>query len=209
MQKNNYNSIAKIYDNLSQLFFGSTLLDAQLTFIQQLPTKGEILFIGGGSGKLLLKIIELYPPLKITYLDHSSKMIALSKKAIKGKTHQITFIVGNESKLENNKQFDAIISFFIFDLYLKRNQQELFKQLNIHLKLNGQWFFADFSKPKNSKQKAIEIVMFFFFRIFTNIESRKLMNFRYLFDNSQFQLKKEQIFKQGFIESMVFQKIKE
>lgn len=58
---NNYNFIAPFYDHLVYFIFKDEIYNSQIEFIDQLPESGKVLFIGGGSGKVLKTLIESKP----------------------------------------------------------------------------------------------------------------------------------------------------
>ena len=78
--------------------------------------KGNVLFIGGGSGRVLKQLILLKPHLQIDYIDASKKMINRSKTMISNHIHHVNFIHGTQNDIPNIK-YDAILTFFYLDLF--------------------------------------------------------------------------------------------
>jgi len=204
---NNYNSIAHVYHFLSHLIFGKALLNAQFIHLNKLPKEGKVLFVGGGSGLCLKRVVEIRPNLNVIYLDQSAKMIELSKEKIKYLDHKVKFIVGNERNLPAGN-YDAIITFFFLDVFNLRNLYYWFYYLHHSLVPDGIWLFADFNLPKNSFQKGLEKLMFTFLKLSTNIEAKKIYNFQSIFLSNQYNEESRKSFNQSFVYSSVFRKKK-
>ncbi|MEQ8624828.1 MAG: methyltransferase domain-containing protein [Vicingaceae bacterium] len=206
MKNNNYNFIAAIYDQLTSLIFFGYLQSAQLEYLSLLPETGRILFIGGGTGSTLKKIVQLRPHLKIDYVDTSSKMISLSKKKLKNQNdNNVNFICGDQSFVPMIK-YDGILSFFYFDLFPKRVAGEIFSHLLGQLKMNGIWLIADFYQAKNWHQKLMEFLMYNFLKLTTNIKANKIPPILPLASIPQLQLREEKSFYGQFIFSTAYSK---
>jgi ubiquinone/menaquinone biosynthesis C-methylase UbiE len=205
VKTNNYNFIAPLYDSLVRLVFGRAVFQAQMAFIQQLPDQAEVLFVGGGSGQVLQAILKQKPQLKITYLEQSKKMLALSQKKV-SKTHKVDFIAGDLSQLPVNK-FDAVLTFFFFDIFKAEEGTSIFNQIDQQLKTKGLWFIADFLPPQKRKHQILEKMMYAFLCISTNIATARIPKLQKLFAKQSFKLLKEKKFYDGFIFSACYQKL--
>ena len=145
MQRTNFNYIALFYDRLCQFVFGNAIKKSQIDLLPFMPTDATVLIIGGGTGWIIDEIIKIRPSgLNVTYVDISSKMIALSKKRNKG-MNTFEFI---EASIENvqftEKKYDIILTPFIFDVLPQSSCQQVFEKLSISLKTKGLWLYADF-----------------------------------------------------------------
>lgn len=175
---NNYNLIAPIYTFLNKLVFLGCIQKSQIAFLSQLPSKGEVLFIGGGSGETLKKIVQEHPDLKIDYIDKSEKMISLSReKLIHFPNHHVNFIIGNEQAITKDK-YDIIMTFYYLDLFGPEKLDDIHALLSNKLRTGGIWLISDFSTAKNWWQKTIEFFMFSFLKITTSIESKEIAEYR-------------------------------
>jgi len=206
VKSNNYNFIAPIYDLLTCLIFFGSIQRAQKKYLNLLPETGRVLFIGGGTGTTLRKLVQLKPHLNIDYVDSSPKMIALSKKKLhKLKSKQVNFICSDESAIPVC-QYDGILSFFYFDLFPFKEGEKIFNQLLSQLKMNGVWLIADFYQAKNWPQKALGLLMYQFLKLTTNIKSNKIPAISSLTQHHQLQHIKSSAFYNQFIFSKAFSK---
>jgi ubiquinone/menaquinone biosynthesis C-methylase UbiE len=167
-KRTNFNSIAVFYDNLCQLVFGQYVKTSQIEALEFLQPNSTILIVGGGTGWILDEISKIYPSgLTITYIDISSKMIQLSKKR-NSALNTIEFLeAGIENVNLNAKQYDAILTPFLFDAFAQSTANLVFEKLNESLKINGIWLYTDFYLSQKSKYwKRLTIkLMYIFFRL--------------------------------------------
>ena len=206
MKSNNYNFIAPFYDQITRLVFCGSIQKAQLAHLNLLPDEGRILFIGGGTGFALREILKLKPNLTIDYVDHSIKMIELSKEKIKHlKPKQVNFINGNESTIPN-LTYDGIISFFYFDILLKKEREVVFTKMYNQLKVDGIWLFADFLQAKNWYEKILEFAMYTFLKYSTNLKISQIPHLNSLIGDKKLRLKAESTFYNEFIFSCSYLK---
>lgn len=204
MKNNNYHKIANYYDAIHNLVFGPSILKSQKAFIDSLPSSGNLLIIGGGSGKILKSICSLKPQLQIVYIDASLKMIRLAKSQMPN-SNQILFIHGTENNIPNIK-FDALATFYFLDLFKSEKMNRIANQLYSSLKSDGLWLIADFNQPKNLFQKIVEKAMFSFLKVTTHIESDKIEDFQLFFNEKSMQKIAEKEFYGNFIFSRLYRK---
>jgi ubiquinone/menaquinone biosynthesis C-methylase UbiE len=184
-KRNHYNFISPYYDHIASIIFRNKIFESQITFLNSIPNYSTILFIGGGSGKTLAKLLKLKPNCYIDYIDSSSKMIAKAKKYTSNNGN-VEFIVGTENSIPN-KKYNVVLTFFFLDLFKEDKLQLIHKTLNDKLEKDGLWLISDFELTKKWWQKIIKFCMFSFLKICTNIESDKILNFKELFKRSFYQ----------------------
>ncbi|HYJ65914.1 MAG TPA: methyltransferase domain-containing protein [Parafilimonas sp.] len=206
---NNYNSIANIYDVLSRIVFGKSIMKAQIFLLKYIPENSRVLIVGGGTGWILSELSKMYEKgIEITYVEKSAKMIALSKQ--KNIQHNsVEFINAGIEEFPTGKKFDIIFTAFLFDNFLPEKIEFVFSKLNQLLKPNGLWLYADFMNDKmNSKwwQKFLLKTMYLFFKITCNIETQQLINMNSYFSGDYNKLS-EKYFYSGFIKSVVYKKV--
>lgn len=202
--KNNYNFIAPYYDFLVHIVFGQSIFHSQLEFLDLLPQKGKLLFIGGGSGKGLEALLKKRPQLKVTYLERSEKMISLSKKRI-GNNQNVNFTTAALPNLPDI-HFDVVLTFFFFDIFDQTERKQLFYQLDAKLKVDGQWLISDFSIPKKWNHKIIEKLMFDFLKLTTSIASKHIRDYQKRFRLPNYECENRKSFYNHFIFAAVYRK---
>lgn len=206
---NNYDAASWFYDALAKLVFGKALIRAQQFLIENLPPKTHILIVGGGTGWILEELAKVQPSsLKITYVEISAKMIALSKKRKFGQ-NEVAFVHKAIEEYRLTQKYDVILTPFLFDNFWEKSVQLVFDQLHQSLKLYGLWLVCDFQVEENRHQKWQKVLlrsMYLFFGWICNVETKKLVKMDVYFQTKNYTLVKEMAFYKGFIASKVYQK---
>jgi len=206
---NNYNHIAFIYDALVRLVFGHQLVKAQRCFLSELPQNANILFVGGGTGKILPELLSIAQPHIVDYVELSPKMISIAKKRC---LHQerVQFIQKDFNDFVPNKKYDVVITFFFLDLFEEEKINRLIQKINMSLSTDGLWLFADFVDRGHYQwyQKVFVKLMYAFFRLFTNVERHKLPHFLNHFAKHSLHTIKVKHFFHGLISSKILVKEK-
>ena len=183
----NYDKIAGSYDLISRIIFGKNLVEAQVCLLPQIPANSRVLIVGGGTGWIVEEIAKVHQQgLIIEYIDSSAKMIALSKKKNCG-SNQINFIQQAAENYDTDRKFDIVLTPFFFDNFQANKIQNIFAKLDGFLKSDGLWLYVDFVYDKKKGrlwQKMLLKLMYFFFRVTSNIETRELVDMRPFFSQS-------------------------
>lgn len=198
-----FNSIAPYYDSLSELVFGNNLNKAKKHFIHQLPPNSKILLIAGGTGAILNELLQLLPEAVVDYVEPSEKMIAIAKKKVRKELlNRIHFICGDHHAIPENKEYDAVTSFFVLDCFNHQEAVEFSKAVTSCLKRNGAWLFADFF-TQNSFHRLLVWSMYRFFRVTAKISASRLPDYECVFRELNFQCCSETDFLSGLIRSKI------
>ena len=201
----NYDNSAAFYDRLSRLVFGKALINAQIHFLPRIRQNANVLIIGGGTGWILEEITKLYPGgLTITYVEISSKMMALSRKRKTG-NNQVNFVNKAIQDVEAKDQ-DVIITPFLFDNFKKENLPPLFNYIHHMLKPEGIWLNTDFQLTGKWWQYAILKSMLIFFKVLCGVESWRLPDVQQQFDNLGYIKLNEKTFFKDFVVTGVYRK---
>jgi len=202
-----FNGIAPFYDWLSKIIFGKQLLRASECFINQLPETGNVLYIGGGSGILLNNILEDKPKITIDFVEKSEKFIAIAKQNLHLKyLNQVNFVHGTENDLPLKSAYQAIITFFIIDLFSEQKAANFCKKIDVHLLPNGIWLLTDFVATNNIFTQWLLKLMYFFFKLVANVQVKKLPNYDLFFEQFQYTKLHSKFFYFEMISAFIFVK---
>lgn len=206
---NNYDAAAWFYDALAKLVFGKALIRAQQFLIKEIRPKTHLLIVGGGTGWILEELAKVHPSsLKITYVEISAKMIALSRKRNFGQ-NEVFFVQKPIESYQLTQKYDVILTPFLFDNFSVARIQSVFDQLHGSLKSNGLWLLADFQVQKNRQrgwQKLLLKTMYLFFGWLCSVETSKLIEMDTFFNYKNYIKEAENTFYKGFIIAQVYQK---
>jgi len=208
--RNDYNSVAGYYDRLSRLVFQRSIIKAQQYLIDFISDNNKVLLVGGGTGWILDEIARLKKKnISVVYVEKSSKMIELSKKR-KHENVTVEFVNAGIESYTTGDHFDVILTPFLFDNFIEKKIQYVFKRLDALLIPKGFWLYADFVNYKEVqrawKQYFLK-TMYVFFSFAANIETKKLIDMRPYF-TEKYEMITQQFYYRRFIEAIVYRKIK-
>ncbi|MCC3158337.1 class I SAM-dependent methyltransferase [Hymenobacter sp. 15J16-1T3B] len=176
-----FDFVAGVYDPLARLVFGSTLLRAQRAALRAgLPLAGaapRVLFIGGGTGRVLPELRAASPAANVLYLEASARMLAQAEqlaRQLPGAAARISFRHGTEAALQPAEQFDVIIAFFLFDLFPPAELSALLVRLRQHAHGGTHWLVADFAPPRRGWQRGLQWLMYRFFGLTSGVRGRRM-----------------------------------
>lgn len=202
----NYDNSAWFYDRLSRIIYGKALLRSQEYLLKHIPPGACILIAGGGTGWILEKIAEVQPPgLKITYVEVSARMMALSKKRDAGQ-NSVTYINQAVEDMPDQTIYDVVVTPFLFDNFTGDTFQKVFGHIHQNLKPGGLWLNVDFRLTGKWWQTVLLRSMFLFFRIICRIEGRKLPAIAACFNVHGYEVISQKTFFGEFILSTVYKK---
>ena len=205
----NYDKIARYYDFLSRLMFFKSQVNAQINQLKYIRPNASILIVGGGTGWILEELAKVYPQgLKITYLEISEKMILISKKR-DIKNNEVEFICSAVEAFNFNKQYDVVLTPFLFDNFADLQVGRIFNQLNNQLKLGGRWLMVDFSLDEKAGRwwrKLLLRTMYTFFKTIGIVETSTLIDVTPYFKANRFVQLEERHYYNKFIKAVVYQK---
>lgn len=202
-----FDRLAPIYDGLARMIFGSTIDAAQRVWLSLLTSKQHVLFIGGGTGRILPELLETCPATSMTYLELSPRMLAQAQRRVKGTADQtrIHWQVGTQEDLPAHVRYDGLITFFLLDLFSPNRFDALMDRLDQHVAPGGIWLFTDFV-PQTGWQRSLLRVMYWFFRQTCGIDGRNELPFGQAFEKRGYELIKETRFFFGMIAARGYQK---
>lgn len=201
MKSNDFDKIASVYDALARLVFGRSIVDAQKHFLHCIPRNARVLIVGGGTGWIIRELLAQHPDARIWFVDASEKMIASARK--KTTRPDILFIKGTEHDIPE-ETFDIVITNFYLDLFPTDKLEAIGRRIRHALKPRGIWMIADFLDDKPWMRWMLKL-MFVFFRVTTNIESRGLPDWNKAMNDLGGKKKDGKYFYYGFIEAALFQ----
>lgn len=207
LKTSDFNAIAPYYDQLAKLVFGSVIREAQRVFLNEIKTGDTVLIVGGGTGWILRYVLE-HNPKKITYLESSRKMVALTlEKIVKDKLENVQVIHGDIWDFRSHEMYDVLITFFFLDLFPSQRLENIMKILSRNVKDQGRWLFCDFQiHHARWWHKAMVSSMYAFFRILSSIPAKALPDFSSSFSRLGWKSCRTKTFYGGMIVSNIFKR---
>jgi ubiquinone/menaquinone biosynthesis C-methylase UbiE len=200
----NYDNAAWFYDGLSRVVYGNTLVKAQVYLLQYIQPNSKVLIVGGGTGWILEELTKLHPSgLQVTYIEVSTKMMAISKKRNTGK-NQVLFINDAIENISEIADFEVVITPFLFDNFTEQTLQKVFYHINGLLKPTAIWLNTDFQLTGKWWQSALLKSMLLFFKVLCRIESTEIHDIKPYFIKNGYKMVASKTFFKKFITSQIY-----
>jgi tRNA (cmo5U34)-methyltransferase len=173
-----FDYVAAFYDPLARLVYGRALQQAQRAALQALPPGApHVLIVGGGTGWVLGEVLQLRPAARVLYLEASPQMLRRSQEFMRqhwpSHLAQVEFRLGTEAALQPQEQFDAVVTFFLLDLFEPQRLRQLVGHLLAARRPGAPWLVADFARPRTWWQRGLLAAMYGFFGLTTGISARR------------------------------------
>ncbi|NQY10099.1 MAG: class I SAM-dependent methyltransferase [Flavobacteriales bacterium] len=207
-----FDLLSNIYDPLLNLFLGRAIHRAQTCFLDDIKSAKTILIVGGGTGKLLVEVLRMYPDAQISYVDLSQKMMDRSYELVSEKLRndliRTDFLNHSILDFKSDVKHDVIITPFILDCFNNIDLDLNVKHLKSRLAPNGKWLHADFNISNQSalmKFSSITLTksLYIFFNLICKLEVNQLPDFKNCFEKNGLSIKKEKEFVGGMIKSLI------
>jgi hypothetical protein len=131
--------------------------------------------------------------------------MALSKKKQAGK-NQISFINEAIEDVPLKRDYDVVITPFLFDNFREQTLRKVFEHIHQSLKPDGFWLNTDFQLTGKWWQEVLLRSMFLFFKMLCNIEASSLPDVETQFKKHHYQSVSKETFYGDFIVSEVYKK---
>lgn len=178
-----YDLIARIYDPLSRVVFGRTLMRAQEALVPCIPPHSTILIAGGGTGWILERIAAIYSQgLVIDYVEPSARMMELSRQRSCGdnivRFHQVPI-----EQFISTERYSIVITPFLFDNFSQEQAEQVFHHIAAMQARASLWLYTDYDVRADSPwwQKLLLHIMYVFFGMVSGVASRKMPDMETLF----------------------------
>lgn len=200
-----FDSIAPVYDSLSRMVYGKSIVAAQKHFLKYIPDDSSVLIVGGGTGWIIDAIFAVNKTCSIVYLEASQKMLqkAQSRLDIKDQL-RVKFLL--QSEMPSEGSYDVIITNFFLDLFPPHILVSTLHQLKDRMKHDGCWIVTDFVDEGKFWQRLLLQLMYWFFRRVSKIEATTLPPWSLLLAEGGMQKVEEKHFYAGFIATAIYQK---
>lgn len=210
MRLPNFDRIAFAYDALKYLVFGGSLHQAQTFLVPFIPTCSDILIIGGGTGQIILDIVDTKEIKQITYVELSKNMLEAARDRVKSYSN-INFVLGSVDQLGAAQSFDVILTPFVLDLYSDGALDPIMRSLDSLLRSGGIWMNTDFKVStkfgwKMIWQLALVKSMYVFFALMSNLSVFRLPDYDRAFRRLGFKTVQQNSFFGGLVHSQIWER---
>lgn len=213
-----FGRLAGIYEGLEHLAYGGLLMRARTAFLTGLQSARNILVLGEGDGRFLVKLLAANPNCSVTVLDSSAGMLrraeARLSSALPEARPRVTFQQQDAltaTLLPN--AYDALVTYFFLDVFPASELEPLIFRLERTLKPGGLWLLADFAAPQTLERPLVRLysqlmvpLMYTFFRLQTALSARTLVPPQPFLQQVGLELNTSKTFRGGFVYAALWQK---
>lgn len=201
----NFDRVASFYDRLAQWVFGDSIRASQAHFLNEVRQGSRVLIIGGGTGNILQDLDQLAKKLQVTYIESSGEMLRLSREKLPFKFLLVRFIQGTEENIPPAR-FDVVITAFFLDVFDESRLPQVMKIIYDNLANGGIWLQTDFTRTDVPWQRLLVKAMYLFFRMFSDLPGKKLLDFSSRFSQFNLKMKARSYFFKGMVSTVVYEK---
>lgn len=200
-----FDSIAPVYDSLSRMVYGRSIVSAQMHFLKYIPEGANVLIVGGGTGWIMEALFAVNKTCSIVYIEASQKMLqkARSRIGIHDRS-RVVFLL--QSEIPSEGLYDVIITNFFLDLFPHHRLEQIIQQLKDRVKHNGIWIVTDFVDGGRLWQRMLLKLMYLFFVGVSKIEATTLPPWQVLLADAGMRADETKYFYAGFIKTAIYQK---
>jgi ubiquinone/menaquinone biosynthesis C-methylase UbiE len=199
---NGFDTIAPLYDKLAHFVFRGAIQQSQQHFLSSVASLKNALIIGGGTGLIAQKLLSENRQLRITYVEASQRMIAISRENCAAFSNRIQFIHGTEENIPDDK-YDLVVTAFFFDMFNQRDAELIVSNIVKKMNEDGTWLATDFVNTTSFVHRVMLWSMYAFFKIVSGIPASALPRWEDAL-KSRLTLLDAASFYSGFIKSCKF-----
>jgi ubiquinone/menaquinone biosynthesis C-methylase UbiE len=187
----NFDRVAPYYRWLETLVFGRRLQEARVAFLGEIGKPRRVFVVGEGNGRFLSEFVTAHPGATVDCVEASGRMIELARRRVGNAS--VHFIHGDVREIELQPDtYDLLVTHFFLDCFDEQSLAVVVAKLARSAAPNAEWLIADFCEPADNGRhmgpRLLIAFMYFFFRVVSGIEARRLVDYRPFLETAGFRL---------------------
>ena len=196
----NFDPLARYYDTIARLVYWGAIQKSQLTFLNQIEGRSNVLIVGGGTGWILNHIPS--DCASVTYIEPSGGMMKISRS--RTVNFPVKYIQKPIEDTTLRSEFDVIITNFFLDQFDEEEGEKIARKLKDALKVNSTWIFTDFEDNGQWWQKILLKFMYSFFVKTTGLRTNQLLPWENIMNSIDMKHEKLESYFGNFIVSVCY-----
>lgn len=205
-----FDRLAPHYNWLEALTAGSRLDQARAFWLGALERRKRVLSVGEGHGKFAQAFVRRFPFTSLTCVEASAPMLEHAKRRLQGASAAIDWVHSDFFRWEPQGKYDAMVTCFFLDCFPGDLLEEVVAKLARCAEPDTVWLIVDFAVPSKGiarwRARAVHVLMYWFFRLFTDLPARQQTEPDPLLKAHGFVLERRQEFEWGLIRADVWRK---
>jgi ubiquinone/menaquinone biosynthesis C-methylase UbiE len=193
----NCDPIAGWYRWLEYIGFGGALQRRRTAFLRDVADARRILVLGEGDGRFLVRLVEQNGSAAIDYVDLSERMLQLARE--RAGSERVHFHRGDALKIPLPEgEYDLVCTHFFLDCLNDQNAAVLVDRVARASAPGARWLVSEF-REAGMWRRAIVGVLYWFFRLTTGLQTRRVVDYRPLLTQRGFQLVRQETARLGLL----------
>src|ERR1051325_8369223 len=178
-----FDTLAPHYRWMEFVLAGEKLQRCRTAFLDRVAGAKNVLIAGEGHGRFLAECRRKMPSAKIIVLDSSARMLEAARKQLACNNipaDGIEFIHADALNWQPPKaSCDVIATHFFLDCFPREQLEQVIFNLANAATTDATWLLSDFQIParglRRGRARIIHWLMYFFFRMATQLPARRLV----------------------------------
>jgi ubiquinone/menaquinone biosynthesis C-methylase UbiE len=210
-----FDVLAPHYRWMEIISAGDLLQCCRTAFLARIPTPQNVLILGEGNGRFLLKFRQQFPHTSVAVVDASARMLDLARKRVSrhaANLDGIDFIHADAlTWTPPSGSFDLIVTHFFLDCFRADQLKVLIQKLARAAAPGANWLLADFQAApagwRRQRSRAILWLMYRFFVAATRLSARTLTAPDSLLARHGFKLRSREVYDWELLHSDWWQRV--
>ena len=181
MTPNGFDRLARPYQWMEYLSFGSLLQKCRTRYLSRLTSSRDALVLGDGDGRFTQSLLRKATGTSVTAIDGSSAMLRelhhrCEPDVHRLTTHQAQLPAGLAACIEG-QTFDLVATHFFLDCLTTAEVEVLARAIRTHLTRDALWVISDFAIPPGSMRLPASLLVHFLYKAFhllTGLRTQRL-----------------------------------
>jgi SAM-dependent methyltransferase len=205
-----FDRLSGIYRALEYLAFGRTLEVVRFRYVEKLRQCRDIVIIGEGDGRFLVRLLEVARDARVRCIDSSPAMLARAARAVSAADcARVSFEQTDvRTACFEPGSCDAVVTLFVLDCFTSDDVVAVVRRLTASLRPGGLWLFGDFVIPASGWRRLRATVwvssLYAFFRWQTGLPVRSLPPSEAILIGSGLSPVTTATFQHGLLEAILF-----
>jgi ubiquinone/menaquinone biosynthesis C-methylase UbiE len=205
----NCDAIARWYRWLEYAGFGSELERRRFQFLSEVADARRVLALGEGDGRFLARLAAQNPQAAIDYIDVSARMLTLAHARVGSGRVDFRQDDVRVAPLPES-EYDLIVTHFLLDCFEEPDVRVVAAHIAEAAQPHARWLVSEFRQP-SSGWRAVWArlwlrLLYWFFRVTTGLETRRLVDYHPILESLGFRLQREQTSRFGLLTSELWQR---
>ena len=177
-----FDRLAPVYPAMERLLAGPRLQRCRTAWLGELAGARRLLIAGVGHGPALAAVLRQHPQLRVTCVDASARMLAVAHRRARRAGLDLSRLEFVHAALPEWQPpagaYDAIATHFFLDCFTPKQLGPLIATLTRAAAPDARWILSDFTLPHRGPARwralAVHRLMYFFFRLTTQLPAQHL-----------------------------------